>query len=70
MDSISLSVIVAGVLEIAENCLKTGLDTVQGAFLSFEKVVHLGKFELCFDSCIEISGLYRRLPWTPFRFRL
>ncbi len=69
MVSISLSVSIAGVSEIAENCLKTGLDSVQGAFLSFEKVVHLGKFELCFDSCIEISGSYRRLPWLPFRFR-
>ena len=69
MDSISLSVSVAEVSEIAENCLKTGLDSVQCAFLSFEKVVRLRKFELCFDSCIEISGLYRRLPWTRFRFR-
>ena len=69
MDSISLSVSVAGVSEIAENCLKTGLDRVQGAFLSFEKVVHLGKSELCFDSCMQISGSFRRLPWTRFRFR-
>ncbi len=49
--------------------MKTGLDSVQGAFLSFEKVVRLGKFELCFDSCIEISGSYSRLPWTPFRIK-
>jgi hypothetical protein len=32
MDSISISVSVSGVSEIAENCLKTCLDSVQGAF--------------------------------------
>jgi len=46
MGWISISVLVLDVSEIAENCLKTYLDSVQGAFLSFEKVSHQGKFEV------------------------